>query len=77
MRARLKPEIWDVWQYLSNEGVRPLWVLNDTKLVDGVLYLWPGAHGVALEIGEWLVRTGGGIERESDEAFRRDYEVVE
>ncbi len=77
MRARLKPEIWDVWQYKDPAAVRPLWVLNDTKLVDGVLYLWPGSHGVVLEPGEWLVRTGSGIERETDATFRRDYEVVE
>ena len=77
MRARLKPEIWNVWQYKSRDAIRPLWVLDHTKLVDGVLYLWPGAENVVLDQGDWLVRTGGGVERETDATFRRDYEVVE
>ena len=77
MRARLKPEVWDVWQYKDSGGARPLWVLNNTKLVDGVLHLWPGKIDVVLQRGDWLVRSNSGIERESDEDFRRDYEVVE
>ena len=77
MRARLKPEIWDVWQYKDPAAVRPLWVLDVTKLVGGVLHLHPGKHGDVMEPGEWLVRTGSGVERETDVTFQRDYEVVE
>ena len=87
MRARLKPEVWDVWQYKDHSNPRPLWVLNVTAMRDGVLRLWPGwpstpktgAKEMAKEmaIGDWLIRAPGGIEHETDADFRRDYEIVE
>ena len=81
MRARLKPEIWDVWQYKDRGNPRPLWVLNVTAMRDGVLQLypglWPGMHPKPLAIGDWLIRAPGGIEHETDADFRRDYELVE
>jgi hypothetical protein len=77
MRARLKPEIWDVWQH-KGSNIRPLWVLNVTELHDGVLFLRRGnALKVPIDQGNWLVRAGDQIENESDADFRRDYEVVE
>jgi hypothetical protein len=83
MRARLKPEVWDVWQYKDRSSPRPLWVLNVTAMRDGVLQLWPGWPSIPktgakeMTIGDWLVRAPGGIEHETDADFRRDYEMVE
>ena len=76
MRARLKADTWDVWQYQPDRA-RPLWVLNVTQLVDGLLYLSHEEEGrELLEPGEWLVHASPTFS-ESDEDFRRDYEVVE
>jgi len=82
MRARLKPEVWDVWQYKDRSSPRPLWVLNVTAMRDGVLALWPGAWPGAgqpkeMAIGDWLIRAPGGIEHETDADFRRDYEILD
>jgi len=77
MRARLKPEVWDVWQYKDRSSVRPLWVLNVTELHDDVLYLRRGGDKRPVDAGNWLVRAGEQIENETDAVFRRDYEIVE
>ena len=74
-RARLKTEIWDVWQYRSpGRGARPLWVLSCTDIRDGALYL----HGDILTPGDWLVRDPSLTTpiRESNADFERDYEIV-
>ena len=76
MRARLKPEIWDVWQH-KGSNIRPLWVLNVTELHDGILYLRRGSDKRPVDTGNWLIRTGALVENETDAAFQRDYEVVE
>jgi len=76
MRARLKPEVWDVWQH-KGSNIRPLWVLNVTELHDDVLYLRRGGLKLPVDTGNWLVRAGEQIEHESDADFRRDYEIVE
>lgn len=75
-RARLKTEVWDVWRYTSNEGARPLWVLNCTDIVDGQLVLRVGARPI--KMGDWLVRdTASAVpQRESHANFLRDYELV-
>ena len=75
MRARLKTEIWDVWQYHPGCAARPLWVLNCTDLHDGALYL----HGDPLDPGDWLIndRAHATPIRETDADFKRDYEIVD
>ena len=75
-KARLKTEIWDVWQYRSpGRSTRPLWVLNCTEIIDGALYL----HGDLLNPGDWLINDGANTTpiRETNADFTRDYEIVD
>jgi hypothetical protein len=78
-RARLKTELWDIWQYTDAATPRPLWVLDCTVLKDGNLHMRvEGLAGRRLETGDWLVRDGSlyGPSHETDEKFRRTFELV-